>query len=502
MVQHLYMNREESCYKCVEMSYDRLPHEVETCFLYCGVFPRGFDIPSWKVICLWIAEGLIKHQDTYTLEEIAEFYLNDLISRNLLILQQRRFDGQIKTCRLHDMLHHFCRTEAGNKWLFQEIRLTSDQVIPSIQDQDTHRRLCIQPSILNDFLSKRPFAEHVRSFYCFSSKQSKKIELSPNILVIPKAFPLIRVMDIESLEFSFSRNFSHLIHLRYIAISGDFRDLPEPFGIFWNLQTLILNTSTLEPTLEVKADIWNMLQLRHLHINIPAILPPPLPSGKAFCLQTLSVVTPESCKKDVLAKACQIRKLSIRGKMAGFLETKGEINNLQELKCLEHLKLLNDVLYMNDVLHLPPTFSQLVRTLRKLTLANTRFAWREADRLGQLESLKVLKLKENAFTGYSWKPKNGFSALQVLWIERAEFKTWEASELNFPVLRNLVLISCDKLEAVPLELANIPNLHEMRLENTSNAVKSAKDILESKIAKGIKFNLTIFPPEAGSKATQ
>ncbi|XP_016443562.1 putative late blight resistance protein homolog R1B-23 [Nicotiana tabacum] len=499
VVQHLFTNSQESCFKLVEMSYDRLPQEVQTCFLYCGVFPRGFDIPSWKLIRLWIAEGLIKPQQNYTLEEIAEFYLNDLVNRNLVILQQKRSDGQIKTCRIHDMLHEFCIKEASNKWLFQEICPTPSHVIPSIQNQDACRRLCIQPSILHDFLSGKPFAEHVRSFYCFSSKQ-KQTELSPNdIKLIHKAFPLIRVLEVESIKFLFSKDFNQLFHLRYIAISGEFKALPPTFGKFWNLQTLILNTSTSEPTLDIKADIWNMLQLRHLHTNIPAKLPSPaITTGKASFLQTLSLVAPESCKKDVLAKACHLRKLNIRGQMAAFLDTqKGGINNLEELKCLEHLKLLNDVIYMNQALHLPAAFFRIVRTLKRLTLANTRFAWSEANRLGQLESLEVLKLKEDAFIGDSWQPEvGGFSQLQVLWIEKAaELETWEASNLNFPILRHLVLISCDKLQAVPRGLADIPNLKEMRLENTSKAVKSAKDILESKTSKSSKFNLTVFPPE-------
>ncbi|KAM3328211.1 putative late blight resistance protein R1A-3 [Capsicum galapagoense] len=504
VAQHLCKNSQESCLKFVQMSYDRLPQEVQTCFLYCGIFPRGFDIASWKLIRMWIAEGLIKPQQTYTLEEIAELHLNDLVNRNLLILMQKRSDGQIKACRLHDMLHEFCRKEATNKWLFHEICKTPDNVIPSIQDQDTSRRLCSEPSVLYDFLSTRPFAEHVRSFYCFSSKQ-KQIELSPNdIKLIHKAFPLIRVLDVESLKFLFSKDFNQLFHLRYIAISGDFKSLPPTFGKFWNLQTLILNTSTSEPTIDVKAEIWNMLQLRHLHTNIPAKLPSPTTTtGKASCLQTLSMVSPESCKKDVLAKACNLKKLGIRGQMVVFLETRGGISNLEELKCLEHLKLLNDALYMNKSLHLPPAFFRLVRTVKKLTLANTKFPWSEADRLGQLESLEVLKLKENAFMGDTWRPEvGGFSQLQVLWIERAELETWEASNLCFPILSHLVLVSCDKLNAVPLELADIPNLHEMKLDNTSKAVKSAKEILERKTSKNIKFKFSMFPPETESKATQ
>ncbi|KAH0694919.1 hypothetical protein KY285_022016 [Solanum tuberosum] len=395
------------------------------------------------------------------------------------------------------MLYQFCKMEASNRCLFQE----PDQ---STLDPDTCRRLCIQPSNLSDFLSTAPVAEHVRSFYCFSSKQ-KPINLSPNeTKLIHKAFPLMRVLDAESLKFIFSKDFNQLFHLRYIAISGDFKALPPTFGKFWNLQTLILNTSTLEPTLEVKAEIWNLLQLRHLHTNIPAKLPSPTTTtGKPSCLQTLSMVAPESCEKDVLAKACNVRKLSIRGQMAAFLGAyKGGINNLEELKCLEHLKLLNDVLFINKTLHLPPAFSNLVSTVKKLTLTNTRFAWSEADKLGTLESLEVLKFKENAFTGHLWKPKSGFSALQVLWIERSELESWEASVINFPVLRQLVLISCDELDDVPLELADIPSLQEMRLDNTSKAVKSAKNVRDSKTSKSMKLKLSIFPPENESKVAQ
>ncbi|XP_059308722.1 putative late blight resistance protein homolog R1B-16 [Lycium ferocissimum] len=505
VVHHLYNDNEDSCLKFVEMSYHHLPREVQTCFLYCGVFPRGFDIPSWKLIRLWIAEGLIKPQETYTLEEIAEYYLNDLINRNLVILMQKRSDGQIKTCRLHDMLHQFCKKEACNKLLFQEVCLTPDQSIPSMPDPKKCRRLCIQPSNLKDLLSENPSIEHVRSLYCFSSKE-KQLGLSPNdVKLIHQAFPLIRVLDVESFKFIFSKTFHKLFHLRYIAISGDFMAIPLTFGKFWNLQTLIINTSTSAPTLDVEADIWNMLQLRHLHTNIPAKLPPPATTtGKASCLQTLSLVAPESCEKDVLAKACNLRKLSIRGQMAAFLGAYKDtgVYNLEELKCLEHLKLLNDVLYMNKTPHLPPTFSKLVHTVKKLTLTNTRFAWSEAEKLGKLESLEVLKIKENAFAGASWKPKTGFSALQVLWIERSELESWEASARNFSILRHLVLISCDKLEAVPFELADIPNLQEMRLENTSKAVNSAKYIRESKTSKCKNFKLSIFPPENESKAAQ
>ncbi|PHT39453.1 hypothetical protein CQW23_23026 [Capsicum baccatum] len=60
-VKHL-INKDDdpkSCLKFVEMSYVYLPEEMKACFLYCGAFPQGSEIPAWKLIRLWISEGLI-----------------------------------------------------------------------------------------------------------------------------------------------------------------------------------------------------------------------------------------------------------------------------------------------------------------------------------------------------------------------------------------------------------------------------------------------------------
>ncbi|PHT39452.1 hypothetical protein CQW23_23025 [Capsicum baccatum] len=184
-----------------------------------------------------------------------------------------------------------------------------------------------------------------------------------------------------------------------------------------------------------------MLQLRHVHTNVPAKLPPPTTQtvDESSRLQTLSTVSAESCREDVLARACNLRKVSIHGKKADFLETnKGGFKNFQKLKCLEQLKLLNDNVdrSMSKVLHLPPAFPKFLCKLRKLTLLNTRFAWSEASRLGQLECLEVLKLKENAFSGMTWDSETGgFNQLKVLWIERADLKTWKVANLQFQRLQ-------------------------------------------------------------------
>ncbi|WMV23773.1 hypothetical protein MTR67_017158 [Solanum verrucosum] len=468
---------------------------------------RGFDIPAWKLIRLWVAEGLIKSDlQGSEIEEVAETYLSDFAGRNLVMVMQKRSNGQIKTCLLHDMLHEFCIIEAKRISLFQQVYLQPGvQVFPSIDDPNTSRRLCIQSSTPYNFIPKDRIVQHVRSLLCFSSNQ-KQIDLSnQDIQLIPYAFALIRVLDIQSLIFEFSEMFYRLFHLRYIAIKGNFTVLPSLFGNFWYLQTLILHTDTASSTLEIKEDRWKMLQLRHLHSNLPVKLPlSPTSTSKSCtsCLQTLSKVTPDSCKKSVLAKVCHLRKLGIEGQLAILLgkSTKGHgFDSFQELRCVENLKLLNNG--WSEELHLPAQFFSLQKTLNKLTLSNTSFEWSEADILGKLECLKVLKLKDNAFIGKNWKPKKeSFSNLQVLQIVWADnWETWDASNLPFKSLTHLVLISCYDLKAVPHELADLPYLQEMKMMRTFKAVSSAIEIKSKKLGKqnpesSIKFNLIILPP--------
>ncbi|KAK4721049.1 hypothetical protein R3W88_011282 [Solanum pinnatisectum] len=233
----------KSCLKFVETSYNHLPQQRKAAFLYFGVFPQGFDIPAWKLIRLWVAEGLIKsYLQGSEIEEVAETYLSDFAGRNLVMVMQKRSNGQIKTCRLHDMLHEFCIIEAKRLSLFQQVYLQPGvQVFPSIEDPNTSRQLCIQSSIPYNFIPKDRIVQHVRSLLCFSSNQ-KQIDLSNlDIQLISYAFPLIRVLDIQSLISEFSEMFYQLFHFEVLKLKDNAfigKNWKPKKGSFSNLQVL------------------------------------------------------------------------------------------------------------------------------------------------------------------------------------------------------------------------------------------------------------------------
>ncbi|KAK4373388.1 hypothetical protein RND71_008772 [Anisodus tanguticus] len=95
----------------------------------------------------------------------------------------------------------------------------------------------------------------------------------------------------------------------------------------------------------------------------------------------------ESCKEDVLVSAGNLKKMSIKGNLAAFLETgKGDFSNYRVLQHLENLTLLNDD--KSNALHLPSAFFVYLPKLKKLTISKTRFDWKEANRLGSWNAFR------------------------------------------------------------------------------------------------------------------
>ncbi|XP_019164696.1 PREDICTED: putative late blight resistance protein homolog R1B-14 [Ipomoea nil] len=493
------INKEDMSYnKLVKISYDNLPYNLKDCFLYLAVFPIGHEIATWKLIRLWIAEGFIPLMEGgYSSELVvtAEKYLKDLVDRNLLMVLKRRADGQTKTCRIHDTLHEFCKTEAAGKNLFYDINGAKPEL------NKMPRRICVHSTVL-DFLNleNKPSSEHVHSFLSFCSNE---VEIpTEHLAVIPKSFRLLRVMDVESLKFKLlPRQLYELSHLRYLAVSTELKVLPLVFNKLWNLQTLVFKTS--ENILEVKADMWSMPKLRHVHSNTSMVLPAPPKNAKnssgSTDIQTLSTISPSSCTQEILEKTPNLQKLGIRGNLAELMESKGGVtlfDNLQKLDSLENLKLINNALHNNKLRRCPHS-EKFPRRLRKMTLSNTTFDWKDLNILSSLEELEVLKLEENAFRGDFCNSSNiVFKQLRYLRIGRTNLVSWKVSKDSFQALKYLILRHCNALETVPSVFGEVESLKVMELFCTNGrAANSAREIQKLKNENQCGFQLSIYPPD-------
>ncbi|KAH6761554.1 hypothetical protein C2S52_018987 [Perilla frutescens var. hirtella] len=467
-------DKEKRITDVVELSYNRLPDYLRECFLYMAVFPEEHVIPAWMLTRLWIAEGFVRPKEGTSLEEAAEENLSDLVSRNLLMHDQINPMGEIKTCRVHDMIRGFCRLIALEQNLFQEIKKNKQGVLePPVTELQKFHRLCFH-SDLTTFFSEKPKGPRVRSFLCF---YKEPVNLDARyISTIPDAFLLLRVLESISIRFhQFPAKVTKLSHLRYITLHIDaLTILPEPLSQLWNLQTLVVETKSRSITM--RANIWNMYRLRHLKMKAAIELDDKWDGKGGENLQTLSRLAPKSCTAKLSERACNLKELGIRGNLGNLFG----IMSMENLGRLEKLKLMNDLSESEHRLVGLPHPNRFPPNLRRLTLSNTFLEWQHISVLAKIKTLEALKLKDNAFTGTSWNvAADIFENLQLLLIINADIVVWVASASNFPALRCLVLKNCEKLENIPGDLGN--NLDRLDIERLrKSAVDSARSIEREK----------------------
>ncbi|KAM3205775.1 hypothetical protein P3L10_029185 [Capsicum annuum] len=233
----------------------------------CQGLPLKFQL-TWRLIQLWIAEGFIRSPESdKSLEEVAEDYLEDLISRNLIIVNKRRFSSQIKVCGMHDLLREFCLTEV-EMTKFMHVERT-DVVLTLSTQKYNGRRFSFQINSYSDDRRFKLLPSVARSIYLFSKT---------NNFVRPEVFSrfhLLRVLAIFDVNESFLSILpviTKLFHLRYLQVRS-LAKLPASISELQNLQTLIYERSYNHATLPEK--VWTMKNLRHIHTKKSCYLPSP-----------------------------------------------------------------------------------------------------------------------------------------------------------------------------------------------------------------------------------
>ncbi|KAH0716970.1 hypothetical protein KY290_013536 [Solanum tuberosum] len=139
----------DKCLGVLGLSYHHLPVHLKPCFLSMACFPEDFQVDTRRLIQLWIAEGFIRMsgRGRKSLEEVAVYYLEDLISRNLIMARKRRFNVERFDCppesisklqNLQTLIQHEqCGsyiTVPGTIWLMNNLRhvyLGSPSYLPS-----------------------------------------------------------------------------------------------------------------------------------------------------------------------------------------------------------------------------------------------------------------------------------------------------------------------------------------------------------------------------------
>ncbi|KAG5628356.1 hypothetical protein H5410_000073 [Solanum commersonii] len=427
------------CLNILSLSYNHLPQYLKTCFLYMGVFAETREIPVWKLIKLWIAEGFVKKVNHKNLEDVAEENLRELVDRSLVLVGKHTSLGKIKTCKMHDLVRDMCLREAQyENFIHFKTRYDKDDLLQNINC--LHRIVDFTNYGFSGISTVIPLARSVffkHQFNFCSPTRSR--------------FRLLRILDVCFVPFfNCSQSISEFIHLRYLACPS-FDGLVQSICNLRNLQNLVIHdlnsfASLITTTQSLAWEVLNMPQLRHIHTKkyISLCIPPPtsLIAERESHLQTLTGLMPSSCNEEVFLRIPNLKKLGIL-----MLD---DSDTIQKCYCLDNL------------VHLT-----------------------------QLEKLKVevLKLKDHAFRGLIWKlsdeDEDGFLKLKFLLLERMSLKQWEATSYHFPSLEHLVLTDCYLLEQIPFDFAEIQTLELIELHKCMRSVLiSAEQIQEEQQSFG------------------
>ncbi|KAJ9550615.1 hypothetical protein OSB04_014660 [Centaurea solstitialis] len=433
----------KGCLDTLALSYHHLPNHLKECFLYLGGFPEDFRFNVTRVIWLWVAEGFIEEAGNQSLEDTGKAYLMDLINRNLVIVTKRDEIGDVKACKLHDLVRELCLQKANEEGLFLKIDSpTSSSQLP--EGITYKKRRVFMNKNVNNFHVPHSLTRTMRSLLCY---HLDTYLLNP----IAHSFVLLRVLDLQECEFGdFPRGLALLVHLRYLAICCS-SEFPKSICKLWSLQTLILRTPSY---MHLPRNITDLVNLRHLWSNNVLCLPY---IEKPMNLHSISMVMLEDGVDNFQKCFPNIKKLALcRAKDVKY--------HFELLPYLENWKLIGPSLQQDHIVF-PPT-------LKKLSLIGFSLPWSDMSIIQLLPNLEVLRLHSNLFTpGREWDAcEQQFRQLKLLKLEWLDIKHWKATSTSFPCLRRLTLRYCEDLEEIPLEIGEIATLELIEIKDCSNSV--------------------------------
>ncbi|XP_017984777.1 PREDICTED: disease resistance protein RPM1 [Theobroma cacao] len=237
--------------KILSFSYHDLPYHLKSCFLYLGMFPEDYVVNCARLVRLWIAEGFVKQRDGATLEDAAREYLTELIRRNLVQAEWVDFDGVVRDCRVHDLMHEVILSKSDELSLIQ----TSAKNLQC--PNQTARHLSIRDESNN--LSRSSGCSKTHSIIFFEVNEFPKSLLSS----LFANFILLKELDFEGVPLNYlPEELGNLLHLKYLSVRDTkVKMLPKSLAKLRNLGTLDLKRSLVR---ELPVEINKLSNLQHL----------------------------------------------------------------------------------------------------------------------------------------------------------------------------------------------------------------------------------------------
>ncbi|KAG7595098.1 P-loop containing nucleoside triphosphate hydrolase [Arabidopsis thaliana x Arabidopsis arenosa] len=471
-----------SVYRVLSLSYEDLPMQLKHCFLYMAHFPEDYKIEVKTLFNYWVAEGIItSFDDGSTIQDSGENYLDELVRRNMVIVEESYLTSRIEYCQMHDMMREVCLSKAKEENFLQVVKVPT-ATFSSINAQSPcrSRRLVLQSGIALHMLGHKD-NKKARSVLVFGVEEN---------LWKPRYFrclPLLRVLDLSYVQFEVGKlpsSIGDLIHLRFLSLyEAGVSHLPSSLR---NLKLLLcLNLGVADRLLvHVPNVLKEMKELRYLRL-------PRSMSAKTKLelrdLVNLESLTNFSTKHGSVTDLLRMTKLMVLNVIFSggcsfetLLSSLGELRNLETLSFYDFQKvsvadhgegLILDFIHLKDLtlsMHMPrfPDQYRFPPHLAHIWLIGCRMEEDPMPILEKLLHLKSVYLSSGAFLGRKMVcSKGGFPQLLALKMSyKKELVEWRVEEGSMPCLRTLTIDNCKKLKQLPDGLKYVASLKELKIE--------------------------------------
>ncbi|KAM7488911.1 hypothetical protein LguiB_026395 [Lonicera macranthoides] len=452
---------QKSVQQVLALSYNDLPYQLKSCFLYLGNFREDFKVSTEKLFLLWIAEGMVVPEDREnkeTMMDVAKRYLGELAQRSMVQVERLNDEEQEETCRLHDLMRDLCLSKRKG------------------EDSQSHGNVRDSSSSSTGITKTRKLAIYF----------GLGIDL-PNL----KEFKLLRVLDFEGFDFDEERipkGIGKLIHLKYLSFK-DCWDVKLPSSI-GNLQFLQILDIRGYGHISIPNVLWKLESLRHLYLPYyMEDINEKLTLDGLSRLEILENFDPSTCVPKDLFKLPELRNLKASVSV-GCTEDMETINYLNatshqlgstDLDIIlasgveEPFLVSRKVFTIHSLTRLElegkignlPDYCQyhLSTSLTRISLHSSGLTEDPMTTLEKLPNLKSLYLGHESYVGNEMVcSAGGFPQLRCLTLwSLTKLENWRVDEGALPFLSSLTIMRCWKMKSLPEGLKFVTKLQKLEI---------------------------------------
>ncbi|KAK9990019.1 hypothetical protein SO802_025004 [Lithocarpus litseifolius] len=443
------LNGENEILSTLKLSFNHLLPPVKSCFTYCAIFPKDYEMGKEELIQHWMAEGFLQPSqgNSFEMEDLGSKYFDNLLANSLFQDIKRDDFGDIISCKMHDLIHDLALSIS--KW--ETLHLGSN--VGDVIDMSHIRRLSF---ISNDRTTptiplSRDGMGRLRTVFLIPANLGDKLL----DLKFVRGLTLSRLSLFMMIKVKFSKSICELIHLRLLHImDASISELPNSITKLYNLQTLVIESDTVIEKLP--KNLRNLTKLRHF--NIERLRITQMPINELVRIKQMPI-----------NELVRIKQMPINMGQLTFLQTlpffiigQETGHRIKELGCLSQLR---GGLSIFNLEHVRDTEeAETADLVGKTRVYKLEFHWSH-KRVGNNNDEDVLE---------GLQPHPHLKSLKIENFRGEKFPLWILAGDNsggglflFNHMLEIRLVNCNKCEKIPT-LGHLPCLKLLQIEGMDN----------------------------------